>query len=213
MLMTTTIATVPGAEEWPVVRKSRAIIMRSHADAGRGGWLSLSDYDLLLVKVGGCYLLPGGKIEAGEDSLEAVQREIGEEIGARAEPGTVIGVLEAMAKHQFAPAFTLQHLEMHYLDPHTEKYVDRVSLTDFWFMNLLEKDAAEYQPHPTSLETASGIHADYYSFEEIRELLHPESRFASPRRPHYNDELRAVMDNLSVMVDRALQRSRLASPQ
>ena len=181
MLMTTTIATVPGAEEWPVVRKSRAIIMRSHADAGRGGWLSLSDYDLLLVKVGGCYLLPGGKIEAGEDSLEAVQREISE--------------------------------EMHYLDPHTEKYVDRVSLTDFWFMNLLEKDAAEYQPHPTSLETASGIHADYYSFEEIRELLHPESRFASPRRPHYNDELRAVMDNLSVMVDRALQRSRLVSPQ
>ena len=204
-----TLVTFPGSEQWPEVRKSRGIILRAHEGATAEQRQNLSAYDLLLVKVASCYALPGGSCEGNETSLETAQREVEEEVGARAEPGVVFKSLEALSADQVTPAFTLRHFQASYRSIDAPRPVDRIVETDFWFLRLVDDDPRHFRPHPTACEEFYGLSCGYYSLAEIQELLHPDTCYCSARRIYFNDELRAVIQRLTVMLEQANQRARL----
>jgi 8-oxo-dGTP diphosphatase len=65
--------------------------MTAHREILKIG-LAVTDADRLLVvqkKGGSLYILPGGKPEPGENDLEALAREIDEELGCRVDGGTI----------------------------------------------------------------------------------------------------------------------------
>lgn len=55
------------------------------------GWLHIEERRLLCVRTEGreLYYIPGGKPEAGEDTISALSREIVEELGAALIPATI----------------------------------------------------------------------------------------------------------------------------
>jgi 8-oxo-dGTP pyrophosphatase MutT (NUDIX family) len=56
-----------------------------------GGIVTFGNAILLLRKFNGCWVLPKGKIEAGETRVEAALREVYEESGVHAKIGKYIG--------------------------------------------------------------------------------------------------------------------------
>jgi 8-oxo-dGTP diphosphatase len=66
--------------------------MQDHHEILKVG-LAVTDMDRLLVvrkKGGSSYILPGGKPEAGEDDLQALTREIEEELGCQLNRATIV---------------------------------------------------------------------------------------------------------------------------
>lgn len=57
--------------------RSRLLLVRRGTDPGRGLWS-----------------VPGGRIEAGEEEVDAVVREVAEETGLRVVPSGLVGVVE-----------------------------------------------------------------------------------------------------------------------
>lgn len=58
------------------------------------GALVERDGEVLLVRQGGRWMLPGGEVERGESHAEALVRELEEEAGLRVDPGPLRAVVE-----------------------------------------------------------------------------------------------------------------------
>ena len=70
------------------------------------------DNNVALMKARGHYLLPGGGVEAGEDKIAALKREILEEVGCQIEQIEEFGVA-----HQYRNK-SMTHYEIHFFTAH-----------------------------------------------------------------------------------------------
>lgn len=190
------IATFPGSEDWPVVEKSRAVILRQTGQQPPPADDPLAKYEMMLCRIGSSYLLPGGGREAEETSREAVLREVEEEVGVRPQLlERVVLAGRTIELEAGVPAFCLEHLQSNYVSLAREWRGNRKVKTDFWFAALPDPGEVAYRPRPTQQERDNGLKAGYYSFAQIERIL-SENRGAEPRSPFTNDELRGVVASL-----------------
>ncbi|PXX66812.1 ADP-ribose pyrophosphatase YjhB (NUDIX family) [Nocardia tenerifensis] len=132
---------------------------------GKVAWIRVENGELLSTRSRGkdAYYVPGGKPEAGEDDIQALLREIDEELSVSLDPNTIelFGVYEAQAHGHaegvtvrmtcyradyhgtLAPGNEIEELAwLSYADRHRVSPVDQLILDDLASTGQLRSDPA-----------------------------------------------------------------------
>ena len=113
---------------------------------------------IVLVKIEGTYVLPGGTVEDGEDTKVAALRELEEEVGL------YINDCEFLT--------TITHYHENFPCLKTNEIGRRINKIDYYYADLDEENLKE--SHPTDFEKTHDIKVLRVTSEELNELFGAE---------------------------------------
>lgn len=128
-----------------IVNKVRAFVINQETN------------EILLVHYAGLYMLPGGKIDNGEDNLEALKREISEESGIEIECKKAIPYLE------------IKSYDKNYFDRKSGT-INRLTKTTFYIIRTNSKIETS-KKRLTESEKAKNHSISFVTLEEMKYLI------------------------------------------
>lgn len=106
---------------------------------------------IILTEIEGSYVLPGGKVEKGEDLFVTIKRELAEEIGL------IIDDIDYL--------ITFTHYHEAYMEAIKKVKISRVNINHYYFKRIKSSDLKEN--NPTDFELEHHMHVKIMTYEEI----------------------------------------------
>lgn len=135
------------------------------------------DNEIILVRFGRVYFLPGGKVEPGESPVDTIKREVMEE--------TNINVL----LDDIEPIIKVKHYLRDY-ELSDGTIVNRL-INTYYFTGFTTKDDIEYF-NLTAEEKHDNLRAFFITMEEAKELLHEYNK-ENPKATYLAKETMRVL--------------------
>lgn len=137
--------------------------------------------DILVANYGGAYLLPGGKIDDNESIMEALVREIKEEVG--------IGINESLIK----PIAIFKYYQKDYPKRNGKK-LNRLITTHYYEANI-NIDLNKYKRCLTKKEIADNFKLEWIKKDKLKDVIlnNPDIK-QNPRINFINNELIKILD-------------------
>lgn len=139
-------------------------------------FITNSNNEILVVKVGGIYLLPGGKVE---NPLSALKREIKEEIGIDIDVSKV------------SPMEKVIYYQKDY--PKVEGGIINRKVTTDYFETKMDIDISCVDNNLTELEKKSNFTLEWIKKEELEDVI-VNNDTDNPRKQFFNEELLHVLN-------------------
>ena len=135
------------------------------------------DDSFVVGKYADVYLLPGGKIEVGENALFGLSRELKEEIGID------------YSVDEFVPFIRVIHYEKDYIKKDGSKVNRKV---DTMYFSLPFKGINLDNVKLSDSELDGGFSLDFITISDLEDIMSSSS--FNPRRDFFNSELSIVLD-------------------
>ena len=138
-----------------------------------------NDGEILLSHYNGIYMLPGGKCEKGENSFQALKREIKEELGV------------SLDVEKVKYLNTLYQYQANYIKANGD-ILNRLVKTNVYIVNL-SLDLTNLNNNLSEREKADGFRLLWVKKEDLPKLLKEES--INPRKIYFDEELKLIMND------------------
>ena len=139
----------------------------------------ISDSKILVATYNDLLLLPGGKIDLNESSIDALIRELKEETGTIYDSDDLKEVI------------TINHYQENYLSRSNEK-LNRLLITKYYIGNYKKIDLNN--TNRTQSEIKGDFSLKLMSIEDINKSFDRES--LNPRKKYFDRELKEIIDYL-----------------
>ena len=146
------------------------------------------DGKALVAKYAGLYMLPGGSIEEGEDTKEALKREIEEESGIEID------------SNDAAPFLKIESYDRDYYDRKSQRKINRLTQTTFYYIKT-DQDINESKKQLTQSEKEKGFEINFMNLSIARYLVETNNTNTSKRK-QFDREILTVLNEFSKLNQR-----------
>lgn len=137
--------------------------------------------EILVANYGGAYLLPGGKIDGNESVIEALKREINEEVGLDIDESLISLVT------------TFNYYQKNY--PKRNGKVLNRKITTHYYKTNMNIDLSKYERNLTEKEVKGNFKLEWIKEENLKDVIKNNPNIKdNPRVSYMNDELLKVLD-------------------
>lgn len=137
--------------------------------------------EILVANYGGAYLLPGGKIDGNESVIEALKREINEEVGLDIDESLISLVT------------TFNYYQKNY--PKRNGKVLNRKITTHYYKTNMNIDLSKYERNLTEKEVKGNFKLEWIKEENLKDVIKNNPNIKDNLRVGYmNDELLKVLD-------------------
>lgn len=137
--------------------------------------------EILVANYGGAYLLPGGKIDGNESVIEALKREINEEVGLDIDESLISLVT------------TFNYYQKDY--PKRNGKVLNRKVTTHYYKTNMNIDLSKYERKLTQKEVKGNFKLEWIKEENLKDVIKNNPNIKDNSRVSYmNDELLKVLD-------------------
>lgn len=137
--------------------------------------------EILVANYGGAYLLPGGKIDGNESVIEALKREINEEVGLDIDESLISLVT------------TFNYYQKNY-SKRNGKVLNRKITTHYYKTNM-NIDLSKYERNLTEKEVKGNFKLEWIKEGNLKDVIKNNPNIKdNPRVSYMNDELLKVLD-------------------
>lgn len=134
--------------------------------------------NITLTKCGDIFILPGGKIEVGESEIDALKRELGEELGC-----VIVGYPEIFLK--------TKHYLKNYPELYSNKFSNKLTETTYYYIT----EDSLMKTKDLSLDD-NEIRGNFSTFKiSIDDVLNILNNSDNPREKYFNIELSTAINN------------------
>ena len=139
--------------------------------------LILADNQILIANYGNVLLLPGGSIDENETVIEALIRELQEEIGQQYTP------------EELTPLTTLDFFQKDY--PKRDGTTQNRLVRTYYYIGKFKK-ISPFKQQLTEKETRDNFHLNFIPIDELEQLIQNNDN-TNPRNKYFKQELLTIL--------------------